>query len=402
MDQNIKSGSPKWGNTTKIIVAVGLIVLAAAVVVRFQNIFPPLILALVIAYLFYPVASFLERRARMPWGLSVTLIYIVLTLIAIGLLVLGGFEIVTQVQSLITVVQTLLNQLPALMDSLKLQTVTIGPFSYDVSSLGLDLSGLSNQLISTIQLVLGQTGNIVGSLAGSAFSTIGWLLFILIVSYFLLIESGGFREQIISFDMRDYNDDARKFGEKLGNIWNAFLRGQLILFSLAAFIYVIVLNILGVRFAFGLALIAGLARFLPYIGPTINWMMLGLIAYFQDYKLFGMSAFAYALVVIICAVVIDYYLDNFVATRIMSRTLKVHSAAIMVAVIIAAELLGLLGVVLAAPILATVQLAFTYIFRKLNDEDPWPPDEDRKPYSLRKQFRDWLRKIRPPRQKPAG
>jgi len=74
----------------------------------------------------------------------------------------------------------------------------------------------------------------------------------------------------------------------------------------------------------------------------------------------------------------------------------------MVAVIIAAELLGLLGVVLAAPILATVQLAFTYIFRKLNDEDPWPPDEDRKPYSLRKQFRDWLRKIRPPRQKPAG
>jgi predicted PurR-regulated permease PerM len=86
----------------------------------------------------------------------------------------------------------------------------------------------------------------------------------------------------------------------------------------------------------------------------------------------------------------------------MSHTLKVHAAAIMVAVIIAYELLGFLGVVIAAPILATVQLALTYIFRKLNDEDPWPPDEDREPFSLRKQFRDWLKRIRPLRKKPVS
>ncbi len=401
MDQNSKPVSPKWGSTTKAIVAAGLLILAAAVVIRFQNIFPPLIMALIIAYLFYPVASFLERRARMPWGLSVTLIYIILAVITISLLVLGGFEIVVQVQSIISVVQTSLDQLPALLDSIKLQTISFGPFTYDISRLGLDLGGLSNQLVNTIQLVLGQTGTIIGSMASSAIGTIGWLLFILIVSYFLLIESGGLREQIFSFDLRDYNEDARKFGERLSHIWNAFLRGQLIVFFLAAFIYTIVLNILGVRFAFGLALVAGLARFLPYIGPTINWIMLGLVAYFQDYKLFGMSPLAYTAVVIICALVIDYLLDNMVATRIMSRALKVHSAAIMVAVIIAADLLGLLGVVVAAPILATVQLVSTYIFRKLNDEDPWPPDEDREPYSLRKQFSEWLRKIRPPRKKPA-
>ncbi len=401
MDQNSKPVSPKWGSTTKAIVAAGLLILAAAVVIRFQNIFPPLIMALIIAYLFYPVASFLERRARMPWGLSVTLIYIILAVITISLLVLGGFEIVVQVQSIISVVQTSLDQLPALLDSIKLQTISFGPFTYDISRLGLDLGGLSNQLVNTIQLVLGQTGTIIGSMASSAIGTIGWLLFILIVSYFLLIESGGLREQIFSFDLRDYNEDARKFGERLSHIWNAFLRGQLIVFFLAAFIYTIVLNILGVRFAFGLALVAGLARFLPYIGPTINWIMLGLVAYFQDYKLFGMSPLAYTAVVIICALVIDYLLDNMVATRIMSRALKVHSAAIMVAVIIAADLLGLLGVVVAAPILATVQLVSTYIFRKLNDEDPWPPDEDREPYSLRKQLSEWLRKIRPPRKKPA-
>jgi predicted PurR-regulated permease PerM len=402
MEQNNKPVSPKWGRATKVIVAVVMLVLTGAVVIRFENIFPPLIMALIIAYLFYPVASFLERRARMPWGLSVTLIYIVLGLITGGLLVLGGFEIVVQVQSFISVIQTTLYRLPELIDNFTLQSITIGPFTYTLSSLGLDLSGLSNQLINTIELLLGQTGNIIGSMASSAISTIGWLLFLLFVSYFLLIESGGLRERIISYDFRDYNEDARRFGERLGNIWNAFLRGQLILFFMAIFIYTLVLNIFGVRYAFGLALVAGLARFLPYIGPAINWILLGLIAFFQDYKLFGMSPLAYTALVIIVAIVIDYMLDYMVTPRIMSQTLKVHSAAILVAVIVAADLLGLLGVVIAAPILATVQLALTYTVRKLNDEDPWPPEEKAETYSLRRQFKDWLAKIRPPRKKPAA
>jgi predicted PurR-regulated permease PerM len=402
MDQIQKSNSPKWGKTTKIIVAVSLLALTVAVVIRFQNLFPPLIMALIIAYLFYPAASFLERRAHMPWGLSVTLIFILLALIIIGLLTLGGFEIVSQIQSLIGVIQSLLEQLPVFLDSLKLQVITIGPYTYDLSKLGIDLSGLSDQLINSTQAVLRQTGTILGSVASSAISTFGWLLFILFVSYFLLIESGGLREKIISYDLRDYNEDARKFGVRLGQIWNAFLRGQLIMFFLAVFIYSVVLGILGVRYAFGLALVAGLARFLPYIGPAINWILLGLIAYFQDYKLFGMSPLAYTALVIVIAIVIDYILDYAVSTRIMSHTLKVHAAAIMIAVIVAADLLGLLGVLIAAPILATVQLAYTYVFRKLNDEDPWPPEEHHESYSLRKQFKDWMGKIRPPRKKPVS
>ena len=402
MDQIQKPNSPKWSRATKIIVAVSLLALTVAVVIRFQNLFPPLIMALIISYLFYPAASFMERRAHMPWGLSVTLIYIVLALIIIGLLALGGFEIVSQIQSLIGTINSLLDQLPAILDSLKFQVIIIGPYTYDLNSLGIDLSGLSDQLINSIQAVLGQTGTIIGSVASSAISTIGWLLFILFVSYFLLIESGGLRERIFTYDFRDYNEDARKFSERLGNIWNAFLRGQIILFFLAIFIYTIVLTLLGVRFSFGLALIAGLARFLPYVGPAINWILMGLIAFFQDYKLFGMSPLAYTALVIIIAIVIDYILDYAVSTRIMSHTLKVHSAAILVAVIVAADLLGLLGVVIAAPILATVQLAYTYVFRKLNDEDPWPPEEHHETYSLRKQFKDWLGKIRPPRKKPAS
>jgi predicted PurR-regulated permease PerM len=55
----------------------------------------------------------------------------------------------------------------------------------------------------------------------------------------------------------------------------------------------------------------------------------------------------------------------------MSNTLKVHPAAVMVAVIIAASMLGAFGVMLAAPALATGKLVVEYSIRKLFDLDPW-------------------------------
>jgi predicted PurR-regulated permease PerM len=55
----------------------------------------------------------------------------------------------------------------------------------------------------------------------------------------------------------------------------------------------------------------------------------------------------------------------------MSDALEVHPAAVLVMVIISASLFGLVGVLLAAPVLASLKLIFTYIVRKLMDADPW-------------------------------
>jgi hypothetical protein len=51
----------------------------------------------------------------------------------------------------------------------------------------------------------------------------------------------------------------------------------------------------------------------------------------------------------------------------------------LVAAIISASLLGILGVVIAAPMLATLQLFSQYTMRKMFDQNPWPPQEPRPP-----------------------
>ncbi|MCS6994687.1 MAG: AI-2E family transporter [Anaerolineales bacterium] len=386
--------TPVWTSTTKLVVGLTLVAILAGMLIKFQAILPPLLLAFILVYLLYPAASFLSRKLHLKWSVSVNLIYLLLILLLAGLLTIAGFEIVTQVQSLIGLVTRSLDDLPGLADQItnQLQQI-IGPFVPDVEVLNLEQLG--NQLIDSVQAGLGQIGELLGKVAGGAVNTLVWTLFVLIVSYFILVESGGLRERIIQVNLPGYSEDYARMSKEIGRIWNAFLRGQIILISISTVTYTIVLGGMGVSYALGIALLAGLARFLPYVGPFVTWTVLALVAFFQAFKPFGLSPLVYMLIVLAVGWLIDALLDNIISPRIMAETLKVHPAAVLVAAIIALDLLGVLGVVIAAPILATLQLILRYVVRKLFDLDPWEGlEEHPTPPSLRVQFREWIESLR--------
>lgn len=387
------STSPRWSATTKLVVALTIVTVIAAALVKFQNIIPPLIMSFLFVYLFYPAASFLSHKLHLGWGLSVGLMYVILFILLVGLLTLGGYELIQQFQSLLILVENSLREIPELAAQLSNQVFRLGPFTLDMRTL--DLNSLVGQLLNSVQPLLGQTGNVLGRVASGAFNILGWTLFTLVVSFFILFESKGLREGILDIQIPVYGEDLRQMGERLGRIWNAFLRGQLILFATSTIIYSIVLSLLGVRYAIGLAILAGLARFLPYVGPAITWTVYALVAFFQPTQIPGTTPFIYMLIVLIMSWIIDGILDNIVSPRIMANALKVHPAAVLVAAIIALDLLGILGVIIAAPILATTKLVGEYLIRKLFDLDPWgASDEMPQPPPLREQFRGWLDKTR--------
>lgn len=373
MTQSQNHTSPSWGTNTKLVVALTVVVIVGALLVKFQFIIGPLMIALVFAYLFHPIADFFQRRLRFSWGLSVGIIYIFIIVLLLGLLTLGGVGLVQQVQSLVVILQDALKTLPELISNISGHVYQFGPFKLDFSSL--DLRDLSSQVLGMVQPLLSRTGTLLGTVAGSAANFLGWTLFVILVSYFVLAESGGLRNRIIIVDVPGYTEDIARLSRELGRVWNAFLRGQIIIFFLTVIVYSIVLSILGVHYALSLAFLAGLARFVPYVGPAINWLVLVLVSYFQVYKLFGLSPFYYTLLVLVIALLIDQIFDNIVSPRILSDALKVHPAAVLIAAIVAANLFGILGVVVAAPILATATLLWKYTMRKMLDVNPWPEEE---------------------------
>jgi predicted PurR-regulated permease PerM len=379
MTEQLDDASPRWNKNTKLVISLTIMALAAALLMRFHTLLGPILFAFILAYLLHPVASFLDRKVMHSWRAAVNVIYLVFIIILITLLTWGGLNLLTQVQSLITLIQNSIVKLPELISSLSNKVYQFGPFQFDLTKL--DLTAIGQEILSVVQPLLGRLGNLVSSLAGSAASTFGWLAFIIIVSYFFLAESGGLREGIIRLDIPSYAGDMKRIGSELGRIWNAFLRGQVIIFTLTVITYSILLPILGVRYAIGLAFLAGIANFLPYIGPAINWIALGLVTFFQVYKPFGLAPLLYSGLVILIALLVDQVFNNLIIPRIMARALKVHPAAVLISAIIAANLIGLIGLLIAAPLLATLILIGRYTLRKLLDRVPWPSDEGSKDMS---------------------
>lgn len=377
--------SPRWGATTKLVVALTFIAVTAGLLIRFRQIVAPLFIAFLLAYVLYPVALFMHRRFKISWRLASAILLLVLLVIIFGLLTLSGLAIFNQIQNLITFLQNQIKTIPTFVADITSNPISIGPFDLDLTSF--NATDLANQLLGLIQPILSNTANILGNIATGTITTIGWTLFTVLVAYFILSDSGGVRTRLISFKIPGYSEDMTRIGHELGNIWNAFARGQMILLVLTVIVYVILLGALQVNFYFGLAVLAGLARFVPYVGPWVAWITYGLVTFFQGTTIFGLQPIGYVILVVGIAIVIDMAMDNLVVPRMMGDTLKVHPAAVMVAAIVFASLFGILGVLLAAPVMATVTLIATYVIRKLFDIDPWLGFETRKPKPLPPVFR---------------
>jgi predicted PurR-regulated permease PerM len=253
-----------------------------------------------------------------------------------------------------------------------------------------DLQALTNQILSVVQPLLGRLGGLVSSLATGAITTLGWALFVLVISYFLLADAGRVSNQLVRMEIPGYSGDLQQLGIELRKIWNAYLRGQLTIVLLVMVTYTILLTGLGVRYAFGIALLAGMARFVPYVGTFIAWATLAAVALFQGSNYFGLEQYQFAILVVVIAMLVDQIFDHLISPRIFGDTLGVHPAAILVAAIIAANLIGLVGLVLAAPVLATLSLVGRYITRKMLDVEPWPEE----PGGLSYTRYSWIRSLR--------
>jgi predicted PurR-regulated permease PerM len=378
------SPSPAWGSTTKLVIGLTLIALVAVLIWRFSSLVTPLLMVFILVYLLYPVAGFVSRVLHISWSGATNIIFLLIIAMLIGSLTLGGMGLLQQIQSLILSIQDIVANLPTYIQSFSGHVYRpLGLFTVDLSKL--DLNYLSEQALSHLETILGRTGDVVSLAASSAAEFVGWTLFVLTVSYFLMVESSSAsRADLIKVNIPGYTEDIHRITLKLRQIWNAFLRGQIIIFLLALVIYSILLPILGVKYALGIALMAALAKFLPYVGPFVTWVVMGLVTFFQVYKPFDLQPIIYTAIVVGITLLIDQIIDSLIAPRIMANALKVHPAAVLIAALVAASLLGLLGVVIAAPLLATCTLLVRYIMRKMFDLDPWDGEEvypEPSPYS---------------------
>jgi predicted PurR-regulated permease PerM len=132
------------------------------------------------------------------------------------------------------------------------------------------------------------------------------------------------------------------------------------------------MGLLGVRYALILGLMAAIAEFVPIIGANIVGATAILIALFQPSNWLGLSPITYAIVVGLAGGLLQQLESYFLIPRVMGDQLKLHPAILIVGALVGFTLLGLPGLLLSAPIIATARLFGKYVYSKMFNLPAWP------------------------------
>jgi predicted PurR-regulated permease PerM len=292
----------------------------------------------------------------------VLVIYLVLLLLMAGMTTGIGLAISQQITGVVRDLRGLSRQIPEQLEALSQARLQLGPWQFDLSQVNLE--PLVERLSSALQPLLVGTGSFLASLAATTASILTMVALILIFGFYLLVDFEKLEPAFLGLVPEPYVGDFERLLEQTGKVWQAFLRGQFILGLVIGSAVAIVLSVIGLRFALGLGLIAGLLEFVPIFGPVISGMIAILVALFQEGNWLGLSPLGLALVVAGIFVVIQQLENNILQPRIIGHSLNLNPFIVLLAVLSGGILAGVLGVLLAAPMVATMRIWLGYMYRK--------------------------------------
>lgn len=312
--------------STGTIIKLILAVLAVWLLILIRDIIVLFFVVLVIVAALGPIIDWTSKY--MPRVLAV----IIFSIVLLGALVGIGFIIIPPV----------VNQLTQLAINLPIIVAKFGPLYQSIQSSIVNYQeGLFNASSYLAKLGTNVYSTTIGFVSG-----IVAVLTVLVLSFYMLLEQNSikkFLEQSIPIDSKEkVFEIIKKIGSKMGS----WLRGQVLLMIIIGLFDGLALTILGVPYALVLAVWGGLTEIIPYIGPWLGLVPAVLVA-------FTVSPVK-ALLVLIIFIVIQQLEAQFLAPKIMSKAVGLSPVIIILALLVGAKLMGILGVLIAVPVAAAL------------------------------------------------
>ncbi len=353
--------SPPWSRTTKITVTVFLLVAFGIATFLFRVALVPILISSITAYILYPPARGLSRLTRLPHALATGLVYLLLLAIIIPVSVallpqaLGQFGVIAE--AAVEVVNALQSVSPT-------TSVTVVGIELSVLSL---LETLTTPLIDGLRTLAGGTIGFVGRAAQTALLTV----FTLIIGFYLTRDGDRFVAGFISAVPDHYRPEIERLVHQIDHIWQAYFREQLFTAIATGLFAGLLAYLVGLPVPTLMGFLAAFLLYLPGIGSYI-WLLIALIlAIAAGSTRIEMSNVAFAFVVVGIHVIYTQGLRRLLARLFTYTEIKLHPVVLIVGVLASFAILGILGVILAAPLVATVVVFSRYIYAKLMDENPF-------------------------------
>ncbi|MCR4316547.1 MAG: AI-2E family transporter [Planctomycetes bacterium] len=348
-----------------------LLVIAAIIVFWFiftlSDIFGPLFLGLLVAYVLAPLVDWLTLKAKLPRPVAILVIFAVLIGATTWVIVEGSIRLVEEVDALILEAQE------GFPDFEKKFPELSANVTKQLDEWGVNLDQIAEQAASEIQsqaktlLGTGAEGawTIIEAIAmglGKMFGLLGTSLLVLLYTFFFLMGMPEISKVMMEYVPARGRETTVKIVGEINDMTRAFFRGRLVIAVIVAIIATVGLAALGVRFALFIGVITGLGIMIPFfsiICGLIPSIVILLVTGGETWQIIAVTALFFAIV----------FLEAFViAPYVLGKSIEIHPLTLFVSMFCGGALMGLLGVIFAVPIVCAAKtLAREFIVPTLKE-----------------------------------
>lgn len=308
-----------------------------------------LVVALLVAGTLSPAVRWLEER-RVGRGIGIAIVF---TAFFIAALLIAGLTIPT----LGSQVVSLLEHEPALRARL---ADTIAEAQISAPLVGW-LRGLKYDALTTAAV-----GATAFAFSVRVFAAMAYGLSALFLGLYIMIDRDRLRGGLFAVVPRSHHIRLSRVMLNAETIVGSYIRGQLLTCFLMAVFTFVLLTACGVENALALAVFAGVADVLPYIGPILSVGPAVLAALSRGPGV--------AVVVLVLMLVYEEFESRFLVPRVYGRALRLPSSVVLFALLAGGTLMGILGALLALPVAATVMMLIEELRVELPGEQEQPVD----------------------------
>jgi predicted PurR-regulated permease PerM len=298
------------------------------------------VIGLVFVALFIAVAlgrpvGFFERHGLKRWlAILTTYLGMLLAVFLVGLLI---------VPPIVNETNKFIHDVPGYVDDLK-DNKTIRDYDekYHVTD---KLKEGAQKLPSHLRDALGALQKVTVGV----FSALVQLITVLVMAFFMLLDG----KKAVDWGFRELGPARgpryRRIADDVYRSVGGYVVGNLLISVIAGVTTWIVLSILGVPFAVPLAVLMAFLDLIPLVGATIAGIVIGVVAAIHNFP-------GDLIIWLIWLIVYQQIENNVVQPQVYRRTVQLHPLVVLVAVLIGASLLGVLGALVSIPIAGALQI----------------------------------------------
>jgi predicted PurR-regulated permease PerM len=295
---------------------IAFVWVASQVIGRVLHIVVVVLLALVLAYALEPALNFAHRA--LPRALAALLIYAAaLGLIAVGILVIAPPAIQQS--------EALAAKLPGYLDQLN---------NYQPLA-GVDFAG---ELRGIAESALSSAVGVVEAIAGGVVDT----ALVLVLGFWFVVDGPRMAGVAIRLFPENQRDKARFVQETVSQVLGAYIRGQLAMAAIIGTSAGVGSWLLGVRYPVLIGILAFFFELIPMVGPILGSLPAVIISLTQPWPL--------VVYVIAFFIAMQFFENNVLAPRITGGAVGLHPVVALLALVVGADLGGVVGALFAIPI----------------------------------------------------